>query len=93
MESTAKVKLEKQVECKARALRDTFNKMPKEMKSHGSDSLFLEVNKLLELAKEVLPGVDDRVWPGTVSPRSNYAELEAAVLTMINLLPGEIDGS
>lgn len=84
----------------AKAFVDALEKLTaKERALHVSARYAQELNKLIALAKEVAPEIDDNLWPqpmplqdqsmGLQTAIGTYAEVETAARQIVGLLPQE----
>ena len=81
------------VYAKIAALHETLAKLPAKQKEGTVTPHFAkELNELLELAKEVAPNVDKRLWPTPLTiegphVHKRYAEVEAYLNAMMSMVP------
>lgn len=89
-----------QVRQKALAFVDSLSKLTaKEREQPPTVQYGREFNRLLELAKEAVPNIDDRLWPEPVGfkkpeyfdeiTNATYGEIETYAHQIVNLIPEE----
>jgi len=77
-----------QIRSKAKALSDTLAKLSQAERDRQPSPQFIEsYNQLLDLAREAIPTVDNRLWPPKAEAATRYVELQTYALQICDLVP------
>jgi hypothetical protein len=77
-----------QIGSTAKALADTLAKLSQAERDREPSPQFIErYNQLLDLAREAIPTVDNRLWPPRAEVGTRYVELQTYSLQVYRLVP------